>query len=440
MKGRQLTLALLPWGNVLEDFLDPLGISLERFCNEFRGSYMFGYIEALQRVGVQTVIFCMSARVTGLSQFTHKPTGATICLLPAPKIYRALQRRMLYPYGQSVKHMFGEIRGVRKTLLPLLFLLQQTALYLATPHRVLANEISRQGCDVILCQEYEYPRFDSCVLLGKLLDIPVFATFQGGNYHHNHLERFLRPLSLRVCDGLVIASQQEMQRVRTQYHVPRTKLAQIFNPVDLQCWSPSDQQQARAALDIPTDAWVVAWHGRIAIHKKGLDTLLDAWENLCHQHPTRDLRLLLIGTGDGQAELRKRLNRNAIQGVIWIDRFIHDPVLLRRYLSAADVYAFASRYEGFPVALIEAMACGLPVVATAIDGALDILGEDMSHGGLVVPPGDGVSLALALHHLLADQSLRHSLSQAARRRVEVCCSFETVGHQLQSFLFKSMTA
>jgi len=440
MTRRQLTLALLPWGNVLEDFLDPLGISLERFCHEFRGSYMFGYIEALQRMVILTVLFCMSARVTVPSQFTHKPTGATICLLPVPKIYRTLQRRMLYPYGQSVKHMFGEIRGVRKTLLPLLFLLQETALYLATPHRLLAHEISRQGCDVILCQEYEYPRFDSCVLLGKLLGIPVFATFQGGNYHHNHIERFLRPLSLRACDGLVIASQQEMQRVRTHYDMPRTKLAQIFNPVDLKSWSPSGRQDARAVLGIPNDAWVVAWHGRIAIHKKGLDILLEAWESLCRQHPAQDLRLLLIGTGDGQAELRQRLNRMSMRGVIWIDQFIDDLALLRRFLSAADVYALASRYEGFPVALIEAMACGLPVVATAIDGVLDILGEDMSHGGLVVPPGDAGSLALGLNNVLTDQSLRHSLSNAARRRVEVCCSFEAVGHQLQSFLFKEMTA
>src|SRR5678815_5257898 len=94
------TIAMLQWSAVLEDFLDPLGISLEAFCTEFRGSWMFGYVEALKQVGVRTVLICMSAHVAAPARFTHVPTGATLCLLPAPRLYRALRRRMVYPYGQ----------------------------------------------------------------------------------------------------------------------------------------------------------------------------------------------------------------------------------------------------------------------------------------------------------------------------------------------------
>jgi glycosyltransferase involved in cell wall biosynthesis len=397
---------------------------------------MFGFIEALKRTGVQTVLFCISTHVAEPSRLMHVPSGATICLLPAPKRYRVLRRRMLYPYGQNVRHMFGNIRGSRKILFPFLFLLQETMLYLATPHRLLANEIQREGCNVILCQEYEYPRFDACVLLGKLLRLPVFATFQGGNYQHSHIERFLRPLSMQACAGLVIASQKEIQRVRHHYHLPPTKLAQIFNPVDLKLWGKGDRQEARSHLGIPEEAWVVAWHGRVSIHKKGLDILLEAWDTLRCNNSEQDIRLLLIGTGDGDAELRQRLKNMPVGSVCWIDRFIHDPILLRRHLSAADVYAFASRYEGFPVALVEAMACSLPVVATEIDGVVDILAGKESNGGLLVPSGDAAALALALQRVLHNQSGRETLGNSARRRVEKCCSFEAVGEQLQSFLFK----
>jgi glycosyltransferase involved in cell wall biosynthesis len=213
-------------------------------------------------------------------------------------------------------------------------------------------------------------------------------------------------------------------------------LGQIFNPIDLTSSGPGDCQASRAVLGIPNDSLVVAWHGRISIHKKGLDILLDAWESLSSGHSDQDLRLLLIGSGDGDVELRQRLKRMPVRGLTWIDQFIHNPDIIRRYLTAADVYAFPSRYEGFPVALIEAMACGLPVVATEIDGVMDILAGGESDGGILVPGGDPASLALALSRFLKDESWRHSVGISARRRVEMRCSYEIVGEQLHSFLFK----
>src|SRR3989442_13698759 len=63
MTQHEPTVALLPWGNVLEDFIDTIGVSLETFCNEFTGSYMFGYVDALRRAGVLTVLICIFAPV-----------------------------------------------------------------------------------------------------------------------------------------------------------------------------------------------------------------------------------------------------------------------------------------------------------------------------------------------------------------------------------------
>jgi glycosyltransferase involved in cell wall biosynthesis len=429
------TIAMLQWSAVLEDFLDPLGISLETFCTEFRGSWMFGYVEALKQVGVRTVLICMSARVAAPSRCTHVPTGATLYLLPAPRLYRALRRRMVYPYGQTVSEVFGEIGGTRRLLLPLYAVLREIALYLTTPHGLLAQAVRREGCHALVCQEYEYPRFDTCVLLGKWLRLPVFATFQGGNYHHNHLERFLRPLSLRACAGLIIAPQSEAKRVRARYGISPTKLARIFNPIDVQVWKPMDRDEARAALGIPPGVQVIAWHGRVAMHKKGLDLLLDAWERICRARPQQALRLVLVGTGDDAADLLQRVAK--LQGVIWINRFVHDVSELTRYLAAADVYAFPSRYEGFPVALIEAMACGLPVVAADAEGVPDILEGGEAAAGLVVPCEDAEALAHALCRLLDDPDWRSELGRRARQRAEACFSLQSVGEQLHSFIFDS---
>jgi glycosyltransferase involved in cell wall biosynthesis len=430
------TVALLAWGNVLEEFLDTIGVSLETFCREFKGSWMFGYIAALQRAGVETVLMCVTARVSTPTHFTHGPTGATICLLPAPRAYRAIRARMRNPYGRTVRQAFGEMRGARRLLVPALAVLREVVLYLTTPVRALGREVRAHGCQAILCQEYEQPRFDVSVALGRLIGVPVFASFQGGDYQRSRLERFSRPLALRGCAGLIIGTGTEIDRVRSRYRVPPAKIARIFNPVDVATWDPMDRGEARRALGIPPDAEVVAWHGRVAMEQKGLDVLLDAWERVRGARAGRDLRLILVGTGRDVERLRQRLATIEPRSVMWVNAFVHDRSAIRRYLSSADVYAFPSRVEGFPVSPLEAMSCALPVVAADANGIPDILEGNEAAGGVIVPRGDAVALAREIGRLLDDVPASRELGLRARRRIESLFSLDAVGAQLRAVLLR----
>lgn len=381
----QPIIALLHWGDLIEDFLDTIGVSFEAFCNEMTGGWMFGYIDALKLVDVQTVLFCISARVTEPTRYIHKPTGTTICVLPAPKIYQVARCQIPNPYAWNLNEAIGEIHGVRRIFLAML---KDILPYLATPLMALARELRREGCQAILCQEYEYARFDVCVLLGKLIGLPVFATFQGGDFQLSRWECPLRPLTLRFCAGLIVATQTEVQRVQSKYKLPSAKLARIFNPLDVTNWQAMDRSQARTALDIPLDAQVVVYHGRMEIHRKGLDILLDAWKQVLSERPGRDLRLLLVGTGSDADKLHQLIAQMQLHEVLWVDEYVRDRTAIQRYLSAADVYTLSSRHEGFPVAPIEAMCCSLPVVAADAPGVPDILEGGEASGGLVVPRGD----------------------------------------------------
>jgi starch synthase len=233
---------------------------------------------------------------------------------------------------------------------------------------------------------------------------------------------------MRACAGVIAAPASEAARVRAIYGIDPGR---IFNPVDTDAWTPDDGDEARSALAIPQTASVVVWHGRVAIDKKGLDVLLDAWERLCRARSDDDLRLLLVGTGDDAAALARRLT-GVGETVVWIDRFVNDPAVARRYLCAGDVYIFASRYEGFPVAPIEAMACGLPVVATDVEGARELLRD--GEAGLIVPPNDPQALASAVGRLLDDPDRRRALGERARRRAESQFSLEATGQSLRAFL------
>jgi len=424
-------LALLPWGLVLEDFLVPNRLSLDDFCNDFTGSWMFGYATALRTAGVDTVIVCVSAGVDAVAHRIHGPTGTPVCVLPVPRPYRLLRSRMQFPYARAVAGVFGGPPPLRRALYPLLVAAKETAPFLATPVAALARELRRYGCDAVLCQEYEFPRFDVCVALGRLLGLPVYASFQGGDYQRWRLERLLRPLSVRAAAGLVVAPRAEVERVRERYR-PR-RVARIPNPVDLELWRPQDRAAARRALGFPEEARVAAWHGRVDVWKKGLDTLLDAWALVCADGP-RDRLLLLVGTGADAQQVRARAEGHGLRNLVWIDRHLHDPAELARHLAAADVYAFTSRHEGFPLAPVEAMACGLPVVATDVSGIRDVLADGEESGGVVVPPDQPERFARELGRLLDDAALREALGVRARARAEDYGAV-SIGRRLRSFLF-----
>ena len=423
--------ALLPWGNIIEDFLDRIGLSLEDYCERMTGGWGFGYVEALHSAGWRPVIFLVSGSIAATKRFRHAPTGALICVLPAWRPYRRVTRRMSDPYGASVDSAFGRVSRLRR---PGCFVAKEIAAYLATPLGALARNLRREGCRAILTQEYEYARFDMCVLLGQLLRLPVYATFQGGDRQVGRLARLVRPAAMRGGRGLVIGAGGEGQRVREQYGIGEAKIWRIPNPIDLELWRPIGRVEARQGLGVPLDSRIVVCHGRIDMHRKGLDVLLEAWERVRAGRSDRDERLLLIGSGHDDEWLRERLSRPQLSGIHWVDRYELDREVMRRYLSAADLYVLPSRIEGFPVAPLEAMACGLPVIGSDIPAMANILERGGESGGVTVPREDPAALAEAIASLLDRPALCRALGRRARCNVEQRFSIESVGRQLDEML------
>jgi len=424
-------IAILPWGDFIEDFLDAIGVSLEEFSSKMTGGWLFGCIEALRLQGIRCTIFCFSENVEGTVHTVHQGTGAEIVILRASFVYQRIRKRIKDPYGMSVQQMFGAMRGLAYQARRLMY---PVVPFLATPLIPLAREIRRAGCSAILCQEYETPRFDAAIAIGAVLRIPVFATFQGGNWQRSKIERRIRPLTLRRSAGLIIGSSTEAARVRARYGVPADKISSIFNPLDLSEWRPGSQLDARRNLGIAEGTRVAVWHGRIDIHPKGLDILLQAWKEVCTLRNGRDLLLVVIGSGRDAEKFGENILSIGVTQIRWIRDYILSRAAMREYLNAADVYVFPSRHEGFPVAPLEAMACGLPVVAAAASGISDVFGDGEEYGGIVLPINDAKSLAKNLGRLLDDDEAARLLGIRARARAEKAFSLKNVGAQLFDFL------
>jgi len=415
----------VPWGDVWEDFLDMIGISLDEFCTEMSGGWLFGYVGALEQAGIRTLLVLWSREARQPHRRLHVPTGATVWVLPPSRAHRAA-RRFTEALGASGRWT-QNLRHAGSF----------AAHYTATPPRNLARVLRQERCEAVLVQEYENPRFDVCVLLGRWLGLPVLATFQGGDRPGSRLEGRVRRWTVPAAAGLLIGPRQEAEAVAERYRLPPGTLTLVPNPIDVHEWTPADRAAARSALGLPADAAVACWHGRTQIRRKGLDILVKAWQMVCAERPGADLRLLLCGGGRGAKQLHSLIARAELRGVHWRDEYTTDRALVRRQLAASDVYVLPSRHEGFAVAPLEAMACGRPVVASDAPGVADLLTGGEQAGGLMVRRDDPKALAKALGELFDDRALAARLGEAARRRAVERYSLEAVGWALVATLHRA---
>ncbi len=419
-------------GDDFDEWLDALGMSLKNFSRNMIGSWAFNYAQALQAAGVRPVIYCISARVSAPTRLLHCPTTSTMVLLPPSRIYRIAEQWLPGNLDSVTRQGWcsSSSKPIKRAWNRILQLIKW---YLSIPLFVLFSELRRDECRSLLVQEYESVRFDLCALFGRFKQVRVFGTFTGA-VPTRWIARPLRRLGLGLCAGLAIGARIEAERVKAQYRVPDDRLSLIYSPVDLGIFYPSPRDEERKVLGIPSHTKVAMYHGRIELWYKGLDVLLEAWNLVYQRYADQDVLLLLIGTGPDAQPFSNLITDKQLRGVRWRNEWVHDRALIRRHLSSADVYVFPSRGDACPNAVIEAMACGLPIVASDVNGIPDILEGGEQSGGVLVPPGDARALAEALGRVWDDQQFTRELGRRARCRVEKSFSMEIVGKQLSSFL------
>jgi len=181
----------------------------------------------------------------------------------------------------------------------------------------------------------------------------------------------------------------------------------IPNGVDTAVFGPGDRAAARDALGLPLDAEIVLLAAKDLSNNpfKDYRTLAAALGLLAHERE----RLVLVALGDEDGT-------TSIEGVdVRAVPFVEDQAQVAQYYRAADGYVHAARAENLPLAVIEAMACGTPVVASAVGGVPEIVVD--GECGSLVAPGDATALAGAVGYLLDDAALRDSFARAGLVRV-----------------------
>ena len=293
------------------------------------------------------------------------------------------------------------------------------------------KRLQRRAPFDLIDAHFAYPDGMAGLLLSRRLDVPLTVTLRGTEVPLSQ-RRFRRLQIKRVLAGAdrVIAVSQSLADLAGRLGAPAERIRVIPNGIDGGLFRPGSKAEARHALGLPADRPLLVSVGGLT-DRKGHHRIIELLPSLLTAYP--DLLFAVVGgpsvEGDTGPKLRALTSELGLsEHVRLVGACAHEQI--PTWLRAADLFCLATRNEGRPNAVIEAMACGLPVVTTDVGGNAEIVkpGQD----GLLVPFGEPAALLEALRRGLATRWDHEAISQRARARTwdqtaeQVAAEFEVV--------------
>ncbi len=247
--------------------------------------------------------------------------------------------------------------------------------------------------------------------LARRSGVPAIASaVRASNLRNRRWQFLLQCVTAPLADAFTAVSSRTLEFAVQREGVSRDRAVVIPNGIDISRWNDlPDSAEARSELDLRQEDFVVGTLGRLH-EQKGHVHLLDAAAEVLKERP----RTVFLIAGYGP--LRRLLEDKARElGVADRVRFLGYRRDVGRILAALDVFVLPSLWEGMSNAVLEAMAAGKPVVATAVDGNVD----QVVHGrtGLLVPPADSAALAAAILEIARDPQAARDMGRLGRERV-----------------------
>ena len=257
--------------------------------------------------------------------------------------------------------------------------------------RAIAAPMRAFAPDLVLSY-WLYPDAYGAMLAARQAEVPLVVGARGSDLRVRDAisRRLTRPV-LHAARRLLVVSEDLGRVAERDYGAHPDRIRAIPNGCDASIFHPADRAEARRALDLPAEAEVVTYVGRL-VPEKGLRELLAAAGALRASRPR--LQLVLVGEGPMHGELAAL----AAAGELPV-RFAgtRPPAEVARWMCASDLVTLPSYSEGHPNVLVEALACGRPVVATPVGGIPEVVD---AASGLLVPPRDPAALAEGLRGAL----------------------------------------
>lgn len=222
--------------------------------------------------------------------------------------------------------------------------------------------------------------------------------------------------SIKNTDKITTVSHRVASDLSTFYDVNIKEITVVGNGVDINPFKPNHK--------INREDFSILYTGRL-VYRKGLIDFVKSAEHVCKEYP--DASFILTGNGGLRSTLEKMVHDLKLESNFSFLGFITQDELIRHY-QTDTIYVLPSYYEGLPTTVLEAMSCGMPVVATNIPGTNEAVVDGET--GLLVPPKNPRALADGIIKLLGDENLRKKMGEAGRRRVEKEFSWDIVAGKI----------
>jgi len=244
-----------------------------------------------------------------------------------------------------------------------------------------------------------------------LARVPVIVSTEHNVYYKKKkVHIWLDGILAKSTDKIVAVSNRVKEFTSRQEGIGEDKFELIYNAIDSAEFLPTDSRKAiRRKLDLPEGDFVLGTVGAITV-QKGHYYLIRAVSQIVKKYP--NTILLIAGIDELKEKLQKivhNLNLEKNVRFLGLRRDVPD------ILNCMDVFVLPSLWEGTPLALLEAMLTGLPVVASSVDGILEVV--ENGKNGILVPPGNVEALSDAIDGLIRNPQLRQNLAKAAREHI-----------------------
>jgi glycosyltransferase involved in cell wall biosynthesis len=277
------------------------------------------------------------------------------------------------------------------------------------------NEVAaqlRQGkADILCCHGYKPDILG--LLAGRWAKVPVIAVARGWTSATRkvRLNEALDRLALRWMDRVVCVSEAQAIKVR-HTGISGRRVVVIPNAIDSERFRRPDplyKERLDQFFPLPCEH-IVGAAGRLS-PEKGFAVLVEAAARVLHQHPR--VGFVLFGEGPLRAALSRAVADHGLENRFILAGFRED---FEQYLPHFDVLVLPSFTEGLPNVVLEALAAGVPVVATDVGGTPEVVDEGVS--GFLVAPGDSEALANKIVNIVTDDEVRRALGRRGKKRVQ----------------------
>ncbi|MCX8174152.1 MAG: glycogen synthase [Thermoplasmata archaeon] len=222
-----------------------------------------------------------------------------------------------------------------------------------------------------------------------------------------NLSVWMEKTGLEECDRIIAVSEEMKKDIQEVYGIPGNRISVIHNGIDIEKYRKQENEGLLRNLGVRKP--YILFVGRLT-RQKGIFELVEAMKEV------RATLVLVTGKPDTpeiEGELAVKLK--GMENIIWLNRMLSETEIIALY-SSARLFVCPSIYEPFGIINLEAMACGAPVVASAVGGIKEVIQDGKN--GVLVEPGNVEALAEAINRVLADDELRERLIVEGRRRAE----------------------